>query len=49
MTAPVSAPAQGRYSRQELFAGIGPLGQAKIRTARVVVVGWGASDRPWPR
>jgi molybdopterin/thiamine biosynthesis adenylyltransferase len=42
MTAPVSAPAQGRYSRQELFAGIGPLGQAKIRTARVVVVGCGA-------
>jgi len=42
MTAPVVAPAQGRYSRQELFAGIGPEGQAKIRAARVVVVGCGA-------
>ena len=42
MTAPVASPAQGRYSRQELFAGIGPEGQAKIRTARVVVVGCGA-------
>jgi molybdopterin-synthase adenylyltransferase len=31
-----------RYSRQELFAGIGPLGQERIRTSRVVVVGCGA-------
>jgi molybdopterin/thiamine biosynthesis adenylyltransferase len=32
----------GRYSRQELFAGIGPEGQAGIRASRVVVVGCGA-------
>lgn len=32
----------GRYSRQELFAGIGPEGQARIRAARVAVVGCGA-------
>ena len=31
-----------RYSRQELFAGIGREGQARLRTARVVVVGCGA-------
>lgn len=31
-----------RYSRQELFAGIGREGQAKIRAASVVVVGCGA-------
>jgi molybdopterin/thiamine biosynthesis adenylyltransferase len=31
-----------RYSRQELFAGIGPAGQGKIRAASVVVVGCGA-------
>jgi molybdopterin-synthase adenylyltransferase len=31
-----------RYSRQELFAGIGPLGQERIRASRVVVVGCGA-------
>jgi adenylyltransferase/sulfurtransferase len=31
-----------RYSRQELFAGIGPEGQARIRSARVLVVGCGA-------
>jgi adenylyltransferase/sulfurtransferase len=35
-------PSAGRYSRQELFAGIGPDGQARIRAARVVVVGCGA-------
>jgi molybdopterin/thiamine biosynthesis adenylyltransferase len=35
-------PALGRYSRQELFAGIGPEGQSRIRAARVVVVGCGA-------
>ena len=35
------APA-ARYSRQELFAGIGPQGQARIRAARAVVVGCGA-------
>lgn len=34
--------AQGRYSRQELFAGIGRDGQEKIRAARVAVVGCGA-------
>lgn len=32
----------GRYSRQELFAGLGRDGQARIREARVVVVGAGA-------
>jgi adenylyltransferase/sulfurtransferase len=32
----------GRYSRQELFSGIGPEGQARIRAARVAVVGCGA-------
>lgn len=31
-----------RYSRQELFAGIGPLGQQRIRASRVVLVGCGA-------
>ncbi len=31
-----------RYSRQELFAGIGPSGQARIRSSRVLVVGAGA-------
>jgi adenylyltransferase/sulfurtransferase len=31
-----------RYSRQELFAGIGPRGQERIRASRVVVVGCGA-------
>jgi molybdopterin/thiamine biosynthesis adenylyltransferase len=31
-----------RYSRQELFSPIGPGGQAKIRAARVLVVGCGA-------
>jgi adenylyltransferase/sulfurtransferase len=35
-------PAAGRYSRQALFAGIGPEGQARIRAAHVVVVGCGA-------
>jgi adenylyltransferase/sulfurtransferase len=32
----------GRYSRQELFAGIGREGQERIRAARVAVVGCGA-------
>jgi molybdopterin-synthase adenylyltransferase len=32
----------GRYSRQELFAGIGAAGQARLRQARVAVVGCGA-------
>jgi molybdopterin/thiamine biosynthesis adenylyltransferase len=32
-----------RYSRQVLFAGIGEAGQAKLREARVVVVGCGAT------
>jgi adenylyltransferase/sulfurtransferase len=31
-----------RYSRQELFAGIGPEGQARLRASRVLVVGAGA-------
>jgi molybdopterin/thiamine biosynthesis adenylyltransferase len=31
-----------RYSRQELFSGIGAAGQARIRAARVVLVGCGA-------
>jgi adenylyltransferase/sulfurtransferase len=31
-----------RYSRQELFAGIGPEGQAALRKARVTLVGCGA-------
>ncbi len=31
-----------RYSRQELFAGIGPQGQQRIRQSRVLVVGCGA-------
>ena len=33
---------QARYSRQELFAGLGPEGQARLRAARVLVVGVGA-------
>ena len=32
----------GRYSRQELFAGIGPDGQARMRGSRVAIVGCGA-------
>src|SRR5262249_54166751 len=32
----------GRYSRQELFAGLGRVGQARLRAARVAVVGCGA-------
>jgi adenylyltransferase/sulfurtransferase len=32
----------GRYSRQELFPGIGRAGQERIRAARVLVVGCGA-------
>jgi adenylyltransferase/sulfurtransferase len=31
-----------RYSRQELFAGIGPEGQKRLRASRVLVVGCGA-------
>ncbi len=31
-----------RYSRQESFAGLGPQGQARLRAARVLVVGCGA-------
>jgi len=34
--------APGRYSRQELFAGIGPEGQRRLRASRVLVVGCGA-------
>jgi adenylyltransferase/sulfurtransferase len=33
---------QGRYSRQELFEGIGPEGQKRIRASRVLLVGCGA-------
>ena len=36
------SPSPGRYSRQELFPGIGPEGQRRLRTARVLVVGCGA-------
>jgi adenylyltransferase/sulfurtransferase len=38
----VAALDAGRYSRQELFAGLGRDGQARIRAARVLVVGAGA-------
>ena len=34
MTAREAPSALGRYSRQELFAGIGPEGQSRIRAAR---------------
>ncbi len=33
----------GRYSRQELFAGVGSAGQAKLRAAHIAVVGCGAT------
>lgn len=36
------SPLDGRYARQELFAGIGRPGQERIRAATVVVVGCGA-------
>ncbi|ASZ60895.1 thiazole biosynthesis adenylyltransferase ThiF [Bacillus subtilis] len=32
----------GRYSRQELFAPIGPFGQKKLKEARAVIIGAGA-------
>lgn len=32
----------GRYSRQELFAGIGPEGQARLRASSVAIAGCGA-------
>jgi molybdopterin-synthase adenylyltransferase len=38
----LAAAQASRYSRQELFAGLGPDGQARIRRARVAVVGCGA-------
>jgi adenylyltransferase/sulfurtransferase len=38
----VSPGASGRYSRQELFEGIGPQGQERLRRARVLLVGCGA-------
>jgi adenylyltransferase/sulfurtransferase len=38
----VVARGRGRYSRQELFSGLGPEGQARLRAARVLVVGVGA-------
>jgi molybdopterin-synthase adenylyltransferase len=36
------SPLDGRYSRQELFAGIGRDGQARLGASRVLVVGCGA-------
>jgi adenylyltransferase/sulfurtransferase len=39
---PVPPGTGSRYSRQELFEGIGPEGQARIRKSRVLVVGCGA-------
>ncbi|HET7294285.1 MAG TPA: ThiF family adenylyltransferase [Vicinamibacteria bacterium] len=36
------ASTSARYSRQELFAGVGPEGQARLRRGRVLVVGAGA-------
>ncbi len=36
-------PPESRYSRQELFAGIGPEGQQKLYAARVAIVGCGAT------
>jgi adenylyltransferase/sulfurtransferase len=38
----MSRTGRSRYSRQELFSGIGPDGQAAIRASRVLVVGCGA-------
>ena len=32
----------GRYNRQEIFYGIGPEGQAKLKDARVCIIGIGA-------
>ena len=43
MTQPATSAADGRYSRQELFAGIGPEGQARLRASHVAVVGCGAT------
>lgn len=36
------APDRERYARQELFEGIGTVGQARLRAARVLIVGCGA-------
>ncbi|MCV6072332.1 ThiF family adenylyltransferase, partial [Escherichia coli] len=33
---------KGRYSRQELFPGIGPQGQQRLAEARVLILGCGA-------
>jgi molybdopterin-synthase adenylyltransferase len=41
--APALSPLDGRYSRQELFAGIGRDGQARLGASRVLVVGCGAT------
>lgn len=38
---PGEATGNGRYSRQQLFAPIGPEGQARIRAARILVAGCG--------
>src|SRR5438270_5401282 len=43
MTLPTIGASDGRYSRQELFSGIGADGQAKLRGASVAVVGCGAT------
>lgn len=40
--AALSATRQDRYSRQTLFAGIGPAGQDRLRAATVAIVGCGA-------
>lgn len=36
----------GRYSRQELFAPIGPSGQKKLKEARAVIIGAARSEQP---
>ncbi|MFZ0691676.1 MAG: ThiF family adenylyltransferase, partial [Acidobacteriaceae bacterium] len=41
--AAASQPVQERYSRQVLFSGVGPEGQARIERAHVAVVGVGAT------
>lgn len=43
MTQPGTSAPDGRYSRQELFPGIGAGGQARLLSAQVAVVGCGAT------
>ena len=38
----VTHPLHEKYSRQMLFAGIGPEGQERLRASRAVIVGCGA-------